>query len=444
MNRVTTRVIQSTLTLALCALAACGDESVGPKKPSIPTPNRSSAANVILVTNKSGGTDVGSLRWAARQFGGGTIQFDPSLAGDTIPLDSTLVLESSETIEGPADKGITISGRLQWRVIYAPFGATLRNVTITGGAADRGSAIFADALSASALILEHTTVRGNMGGSAAIYGLGVRLINSTVSGNTGWAEAAGIAYYSLELNSSTVAQNGPAPGIAGYTTPYTGPVPGAIFRNSIIASNGVPTRNCKDSLGIWLAGMNISNDSSCGTSANMIVTSPQLYSLANNGGPTMTHGLAFDSPAINAGIYCERPVDQRYVPHDAQCDIGAFEFTDFTTVTVTIDPNAKVDRTTGRAALTGTIKCTRYDSFRLGLELHQDQKVNGQVVDVHAASDIPIVCWTTPQPWSATMTLTDGAWQSGAARATAHTLATPVWVTPAGAASAVKISFARK
>jgi hypothetical protein len=442
MNRDTMRVVHSTLTLALCALAACGDESVGPKNLSISTPNPSSAVNVILVTNKSGGNDVGSLRWAARQPNGGTIQFDPSLAGDTIPLDSTLTFPDFKTIEGPADKGITISGRQIWRVIHARYGVTLRNVTITGGAADRGSAVFADELGA-VLTLEHTTVSGNQGSSAAIYGPSVRLFNSTVSGNTGYWDAAGIEYYGLELTNSTVAGNGPAPGIGGYPVPYPS-VPSAILFNSIIASNGVPLRNCKDSVGVWLGGPTISNDSSCGTGANMIVASPQLYSLANNGGPNMTHALAYDSPAINAGVYCAPPVDQRYVPYVGKCDIGAFEFTDFTKVTVTIDPNAKVDRTTGRAALTGTIKCTRYDSFRLALELHQDQKVNGQVVDVHAASDIPISCWTTAQPWSATMTLTDGAWQSGAARATAQTFATPLWVTPASAAGAVKISVARR
>ena len=42
------------------------------------------------------------------------------------------------------------------------------------------------------------------------------------------------------------------------------------------------------------------------------------------------------------------------------------------------------------------------------------------------------------------MTLSDGAWQNGAARATAQTFATPEWLTPAGAAGSVKISIARK
>jgi hypothetical protein len=104
----------------------------------------------------------------------------------------------------------------------------------------------------------------------------------------------------------------------------------------------------------------------------------------------------------------------------------------------------KVDAT-GKALLTGTLTCTRADTFRLALELHQDQKVGKQVVDVHSASDIPVSCSPTAKPWSASMGLVPGeAFQAGAARATASTFQTAEWVTPATAASAVKISFARK
>src|SRR4030095_4392074 len=84
MNRVISRVVHSPATLALWALPACDAEPVGPKNMSVARPNASLATNVILVTNKSGGTEVGSLRWAARQFGGGTIPVEPSLAGATI------------------------------------------------------------------------------------------------------------------------------------------------------------------------------------------------------------------------------------------------------------------------------------------------------------------------------------------------------------------------
>src|SRR5262249_44891134 len=108
---------------------------------------------------------------------------------------------------------------------------------------------------------------------------------------------------------------------------------------------------------------------------------------------------------------------------------------DWTKVTITIDPTVRLDAATGRALLTGTIKCTRDDVINLALELHQDQKVGKQVVDVHAAGTTQVACGTTVATWARKMILTDGAtWRTGAARATANTYNTPQWVTPAGAA----------
>ena len=171
---------------------------------------------------------------------------------------------------------------------------------------------------------------------------------------------------------------------------------------------------------------------------------PQLFPLANNGGPNMTHAIPHTSPAYNQGVECNYDYDQRRVRRDAKCDVGAFEFNDFTKVTITIDPTVKVDAA-GKAVLTGTLTCTRDDAMRLALELHQDQKVGKQVVDIHAVNDVPVTCGTTPRPWSATMGLVPGeAFQTGAARATAATFQTPEWVTPASAAGAVKITVARK
>lgn len=156
------------------------------------------------------------------------------------------------------------------------------------------------------------------------------------------------------MNNSTVARNGPAPGIVPHGNSSINPRP--YFQNAIVAYNGTPRMNCAQIFEFRYTGSNLSDDTSCGSAPNV----------------------------------------------------------------------------------------TRNDSCRLALELHQDQKVGGQVVDVHAASDIPVTCTTTARPWSATMVLTDGAWKSGAAWASAQTFNTPVWATPAGAAAPVKISFSRK
>jgi hypothetical protein len=54
---------------------------------------------------------------------------------------------------------------------------------------------------------------------------------------------------------------------------------------------------------------------------------PRLGPLQNNGGPTFTHALLSDSPAINRGLAPgATPTDQRGVPRLGAPDIGAFEF----------------------------------------------------------------------------------------------------------------------
>ena len=48
--------------------------------------------------------------------------------------------------------------------------------------------------------------------------------------------------------------------------------------------------------------------------------------LNDNGGPTPTHGFLAGSPAIDAANTAVCPAtDQRGVPRDAACDVGAFE-----------------------------------------------------------------------------------------------------------------------
>ena len=87
MNRATSRGATWALALTLTTAAACGDDAptTAPRVAA-----RSTAVNansVILVTNTSGSNVPGSLLWAVSQTDGGSvIQFDPSIAGDTIAL----------------------------------------------------------------------------------------------------------------------------------------------------------------------------------------------------------------------------------------------------------------------------------------------------------------------------------------------------------------------
>ena len=102
-------------------------------------------------------------------------------------------------------------------------------------------------------------------------------------------------------------------------------VPGTptVLRNSIVASNF--GGNCSGTVGD--GGRNIAfGDASCpGAQAD-----PKLGPLQDNGGPTATHSIPADSPALDAvpdaGSECA-PTDQRGVarPYGSACDIGAFE-----------------------------------------------------------------------------------------------------------------------
>ena len=122
------------LALTLAILGACADEPSAPSF-SLPKAPNADVADSYLVTNTND-TGIGSLRWALSfTTGGEAIRFDPSIAGQTIALDSSLYIRKSVTIEGPASAGITVSGRGTWRVFDTGFTGTLtvRNLAVTGG-----------------------------------------------------------------------------------------------------------------------------------------------------------------------------------------------------------------------------------------------------------------------------------------------------------------------
>jgi hypothetical protein len=440
------------LTLALAALGACADEPPTTAPGAQPKPNLA-IGDVITVTNTSGGTDWGSLRWAVGQtLGGETIRFDPSLAGATITLDTTLKLSHYIAIEGSRDRGIIISGGGKVRVMYVDTeGVTLKNLTITGGflTGDVGFAIY----SLGEVVLENSTVRNNAGAYAAIHTRKATLINSTVAGNTSTSTLAGISYKAdggLVLVSSTVAFNN-GNGVA----PFSGvpSAPGTLrLYNSIIANNGTPgspTANCyyPTSATTTYVGTNISNDASCGEAPKMLVQDPMLGTLADHGGPSQTIDIARESPAVNAALeFCLVGVDQRYVPRDAKCDVGAFEVTEFTRVTLTVDPGAAVNQKTGWAVVTGTVQCSRSEVFTLGLAvgLTQEQKSGKSSSVVQAAGSTPFACSPSVQPWSVALAPSAGAFGNGSAEATVQTANTPEWVTPSLVTKPVKLYWARK
>jgi hypothetical protein len=427
---------------ALTALGACSDDQRPITGPSAQpnTPNLA-VGDIITVTNTKGGTDAGSLRWAVAQATGGeVIGFDPRLAGSTITLDSTLVISKSITIEGPADKGITVSGGGKGRVIDIAVtdlnqpATKLRNLSITAGklATEGGAGI----RSSSSLVLEHTTVWGNEAVAAPAiltfsYGQ-LTLVNSTVSGNTstGYLYPAIIVGDKATIDNSTIAYNS----MGGIW--FSQFVPG-ILSNSIIAHNGSLLNNCGNADIVIHQGTSISNDMSCGVdSTDVVIADPKLDMLRDNGGPSMTHALTPVSPAFN-GTFCALAVDQRYKPRDARCDIGACESTDLTTVTLAIDRVASLYVAGNTAIVSGTMACSRAgDQFAVQVKVRQR---GTNRTEVEGTGVVNVTCTTAAQPWTASVLPSAGVFIGGSASASATTYQAPNWVAPATASRNIKL-----
>ena len=446
MHFLKSRAVRRLLALMLSTLAtlgACTDDEHPITAPTTPNAPHFAVGDVITVTNARGGMEAGSLRWAVAQATGGEIiRFDPRLAGSTITVDSTLVISNPLTIEGPADKGITLSGGARGRVIDLPVNngnsslTTLRNLSITGGQlmTDAGAGV----RTARPLVLAHVTVFGN----EAAYGPALQvtnaaaltLVNSTVSGNTATSPLSAAIWASgaVTVENSTVAYNSQG-GIRFGGYPHE-----ALLRNAIVAHNGTAINNCSNSDDmIRHDGMNLSTDFSCGESEAILMTDPKLESLRDNGGPSMTHAVSPESPAFNGAGVCALAVDQRYQQRDASCDIGAFESTDRTTVAFTIERLATVNQTGGVAVVAGTATCSRSgDTFSVAVQITQR---GANKTTLMGSGTATVTCDTAGQPWSVLVVPSSGAFQRGNATATVTTQQTPTWVTPATASRSIKL-----
>jgi len=190
----------------------------------------------------------------------------------------------------------------------------------------------------------------------------------------------------------------------------------------------------------------MSDDQSCGSSAQLIVANPVLSHPQFDGGPTATAPLHYNSPAIDAGLNCAVTVDQRYVPRDQACDIGAYEFNRFNVVTITIDPKADINPYESAAMLTGTVSCTYADATprTLRVELLQEQKGGKNSTWLQATQNIFFYCTTTPSPWNSALTPNGTTFVGGSALAKVQTTGTPTWYKPAATSSPVKLTVLRR
>jgi hypothetical protein len=224
----------------------------------------------------------------------------------------------------------------------------MSNSTVTGNS---GGAI----ANSGSMMITGSTIAGNTSGGAfgGIFHSGsfdLNITNSTISNNTAGTGAAGIFVSApdpgmlptVELTSTTITRNiGRGPAAVGgmiVLRSQDGRTPRVSVRNTIIAENesvgGRP-----DVFGpVFSLGYNLIGqaDTSTGwldtdqTGSAGQALNPRLGPLGEYGGPTPTHALLADSPAIAQGDRAlAYTLDQRgtlrEVPARGRPDIGAFE-----------------------------------------------------------------------------------------------------------------------
>lgn len=177
--------------------------------------------------------------------------------------------------------------------------------------------------------LSYTTVSGNSasagGGGiyATEYGV-VTVTNSTISGNSG-NRGGGVyttVYADVRLVNSTVSRNSNWNLYAGFKA----------FHNSIYVDRSIVAYpasggNCSSYGGYVVGGAyNFDDDGSCPYASPITPGVDFDTTLADNGGPTLTHALLPGSVAADAAGDCGLPTDQRgFARDDGACDSGSFE-----------------------------------------------------------------------------------------------------------------------
>lgn len=328
---------------------------------------------------------AGSLRAALSAAnatpGDDHIVFAPTLEGTITLSGGALSITQPVTIQGPGATAVQISGNDVSRVfsVNSPGSVEMNDLTIrdghaAGGTGNYGGAIYVQ--SAERFVLRHCTVRdSNLEAITAAYGgglylsqvpdtqlhactfhanrsqagtatyggaiaatSGVVLMEScTISGNTstaGTISFAGGIYTmgTLLLRNCTIASNSAES--AGVVVSGT-----LALRNTIVAGNGggdVALHGTGSQ--VISQGNNIIGEATTliqdGVNGDRTGLDPGLMALGEYGGPTLTHALRPDSPAIDRGTSNATAADQRGRPrgNDANCDriggpdIGAFEY----------------------------------------------------------------------------------------------------------------------
>ncbi|MCA9234116.1 MAG: hypothetical protein KDA44_01500, partial [Planctomycetales bacterium] len=260
--------------------------------------------------------------------------------------DGTVTLANSEVI-GNATTGSDGTHSGGGAAIAAAASLAINRSTIDGNtASDEGGGI----LNLGTLVVDSSTISNNNatgGGGAGIANWGNATIrSSTISGNKALGtgqQGGGIFNYTgtttmlaSTVTNNTSSQNGGLASTGAGATFHIGSslVAGNTSTNGAGANPDVKgdfSSLGHNLIGVADAGQGFVDGDNGDMAGIAIAINPELEALADNGGPTMTHALKFDSPALNAG---SNPagllVDQRGAGFPrvvgGQADIGAFEF----------------------------------------------------------------------------------------------------------------------
>lgn len=199
-------------------------------------------------------------------------------------------------------------------ILNNPTPLTINNCNISGNnSTGFGGGIYNinGTLNINSSLISGNTAGGSGGGIANGGNPSVlNVSNSTISGNTSNGTGGGGIFTNAQVNvyNSTITNNtangdGASTGIGGGISNFT--LEAVSLGNTIVAGNNAPNapdfRDTLTSLGHNLIGSTSGTNIIGNTDGNLLNVNPQLGSLASNGGPTQTHLLSPNSPAVNAG-----------------------------------------------------------------------------------------------------------------------------------------------
>ncbi len=234
-------------------------------------------------------------------------------------------------------------------VIRATVGTfELRRSTVSGGRADDGGAVAVGSGATASIDRSWIFENRATGRGGGLFLLGTTVISrSTISGNH--AVGGGGAFVgpsaSLTIGNATVSRNVAVRGggvrafgdivffFASVVANHADVGGGVLLSsasesstaNTVFARNDASDRGPLCVRPLSSEGRNVADVRGCGLTApdDVAGVAPLVGILRQNGGPTPTHALKADSPAVGRGSGCH-PTDQRGAPR-SDCDSGAYE-----------------------------------------------------------------------------------------------------------------------